>query len=184
MKKYLLKNYAVWRSSIRWYWINCIISHFPSRSVRNFLLNVAGANLGKISMFAGFEIRNPKGLTIGNGSSIGPRVTLDARRNLTIGENVTIASEVMIWTLHHDYNDEFFKTVGKEVIIEEYVWVCSRSIILPGVKIGKGAVVASGSVVTKDVEPYAIMGGIPAKKIGERDKKEFKYSPYYKMHLV
>jgi len=143
-----------------------------------------GAKIGRISMFGGFELRNVKDLSIGNGSSIGPRVTLDARKSLIIGENVTIASEVMIWTLHHDYNDENFKTIGGEVRIEDYAWVCSRAIILPGVTIGRGAVVASGSVVTKNVPAFSIVGGIPAKIIGKREDKEYKYSPYYAMHLV
>jgi acetyltransferase-like isoleucine patch superfamily enzyme len=63
------------------------------------------------------------------------------------------------------------------VIIEDYVWICSRAIILPGVRIGKGAVVASGSVVTKDVEPWDVVGGVPAKKIAEREKKQYNYIP-------
>jgi maltose O-acetyltransferase len=123
-------------------------------------------------------------LIISNGCSIGPRVRLDARKGLTIKENVTIAAEVMIWTLHHDYNDINFKTIGAPVIIDEYAWVCSRAIILPGVKIGKFAVVASGAVVTNDVPDYAIVGGVPAKIIGQREIKDYKYIPYNKMHII
>jgi acetyltransferase-like isoleucine patch superfamily enzyme len=89
---------------------------------------------------------------------------------LTIGSNVNISNEVMIWTLHHDYNDADFASTGQAVIIEDYVWLCSRSIILPGVTIGKGAVVAAGAVVTKNVEPYTVVGGIPAKQIAKRNE--------------
>lgn len=95
---------------------------------------------------------------------------------LTIGENVNISSDVKFYTLQHDYNSKEFSAVGAQVIVEDYVWVSVRAIILPGVTIGKGAVIAAGAVVTKDVEPYSIMGGIPAKKIGER-KKELNYVP-------
>ncbi|WP_425562996.1 DapH/DapD/GlmU-related protein [Mucilaginibacter gynuensis] len=74
----------------------------------------------------------------------------------------------MIWTLHHDYNTTDFAQVGKTVVIEDYAWLCSRSVILPGVTIGKGAVVAAGAVVTRDVQPYTVVGGIPAKPIAKR----------------
>ncbi len=72
-------------------------------------------------------------------------------------------------------NDINFCGKGAPVEIGEYAWICSRSIILPGIKIGKGAVVASGSIVTKDVPPYAIVGGIPAKIIGQREIKQYDY---------
>lgn len=103
-------------------------------------------------------------------------VTLDGRRGIKIGKNVNFSSEVMIWTLQHDYNNPSFSVKGGEVIIEDYVWISTRAIILPNVRIGKGAVVAAGAVVTKDVPPFTVVGGIPAKKIGERNK-ELNYVP-------
>ena len=68
-------------------------------------------------------------------------------------------------------NDPEFGVKGAPVIIEDYAWVSSRTTLLPGVTIGKGAVVAAGAVVTKSVEPYTVVGGVPAKKIGERSKE-------------
>ena len=59
--------------------------------------------------------------------------------------------------------------------IGDFAWICSRSIILPGIKIGKGAVVASNAVVTKDVPPFAVVGGVPARIIGHREEKEYEY---------
>ena len=173
-----------WINSLLYLYINTFISKFPSRHVRLLLLKILGAKIGRIAMYAGFEIRNPKGLTIEDGCSIGPRVLLDARRGLIIKKNVTIATEAIIWTLHHDHDDENFKTIGDMVTIGDNAWICSRSIILPGVKIGKYAVVASGAVVTKDVPDYAIVGGIPAKVIGQRAKKNYKYIPYHKHHII
>jgi acetyltransferase-like isoleucine patch superfamily enzyme len=184
MKKKLRNYYLEWKESLVFYFINIIISGFPSRTVRKLLLRVMGARIGKVAMFGGFEIRNPPGLVIEDGCSIGRRVLLDARKGLLIRKNVTIASEAIIWTLHHDYNDLNFKTVGDKVIIEEYVWICSRAVILPGVTIGRGAVVATGSVVTKNVPPFAIVGGVPAKQIGTREEKNYKYVPYYKQHII
>lgn len=176
--------YYIWKQSLNWFLVNNVISKLPSRRIRLWFLRKYGAKIEKVSIFGGFEIRSPEKLTIKKGSSIGPRVRLDARNSLTIAENVTIAAEVMIWTLHHDYNSLTFKGIGDPVTIEKYSWICSRSIILPGVTIGEGAVVASGSVVTKDVEPYTIVGGIPAKVIGQREKKDYNYTPYYKLHFV
>ena len=135
-------------------------------------------------MFASVDIRNPKGLIIEEGCSIGPKVLLDARRGIHLHKNVTVAYDAIIWTLQHDMNSADFNTEGGPVEVGEYAWLCSRSIILPGVKIGRGAVVASGAVVTKDVDDYAIVGGVPAKKIGERSLHGFNYQPFFNIHIV
>ena len=68
-------------------------------------------------------------------------------------------------------------TSSSAVRIEDYAWLCSHCIILPGVTIGKGAVVASGAVVTKDIEPWTVVGGVPAKPIGKREEKKYDYHP-------
>lgn len=122
-----------------------------------------------------FKIRNPKGLTIEDGVNIGPSCLLDARKGLTIRKNAVIAFEAIVWSLNHDYNDEMFRGKGAPTEIGEYAWICSRAIILPGIKVGKGAIVASGAVVTKDVQPFTIVGGIPAKVIGYREEKVYQY---------
>ena len=128
-----------------------------------------------VRFYQGFHIRNPKGISIGEGVSIGPKVLLDGRKGLKIGRSVVIAYEAIIWTLNHDYNDVHFCGKGASVEIDDYAWICSRSMILPGIKIGKGAVVASGAIVTKDVPPYSIVAGIPAKVIGKRMEKAYDY---------
>ena len=125
--------------------------------------------IGKKVKFArNLDIRSPYRISIGNHVHINKNVLLDGRDSLTIGNNVDIAQEVNIWTMQHDYNDPQYKAVGKPVVIEDYVWIASRATILPGVKIGRGAVVASCAVVTKDVPPLAIVAGVPAKIIGTR----------------
>ncbi len=172
-----------WLNSREWLFI-VILKHIPSRNLRLALLRHKGANIDKeVSMFASIEIRNPRGLTIGKGCSIGPKVLLDARKGLTIGKSVVIAYDAIIWTLHHDMNAVDFHTTGAHTIIEDYVWICSRAILTPGVHIGKGAVIASGAVVTHDIPPYEVWGGVPAKKIGERSK-ELEYNAYFPIHIV
>ena len=155
-----------------------LLSHFPSHHFRRVVL-IYLFNLRidkKAVLYSGFLIRKPNRISIGKGTVVGYNCELDGRMGLTIGENVNISSDVKFYTLQHDYNSKEFSAVGAQVIVEDYVWVSVRAIILPGVTIGKGAVIAAGAVVTKDVEPYSIMGGIPAKKIGER-KKELNYVP-------
>jgi acetyltransferase-like isoleucine patch superfamily enzyme len=101
---------------------------------------------------------------------------LDGRTGkIIIGNNVDIAREAAIFTLEHDPNADYYETISGDVIIEDYAWVSSRATILPGVKIGRGAIVASNAVVTKDVQPMTIVGGVPAKVIGRR-KSNLKYN--------
>lgn len=159
-----------------WYFINTVVANLPSISLRYSFLKLSGVRLAKnVRFYQGFHIRNSKGIEICDGVSIGPKVLLDGRMGLKIGKGVVIAYEAIIWTLNHDYNDLNFKAKGASVEIGEYAWICSRSIILPGICIGKGAVVAAGAVVTKNVPPFAIVAGIPAKIIGYREKKDYQY---------
>jgi acetyltransferase-like isoleucine patch superfamily enzyme len=154
-----------------------MISVFPAHFLRRLAYSLLGMNLkNKATIYSLCEVRKPWLITIGENSVVGERVMLDGRRGIEIGDNVNISSGVWIWSLHHDYNSQNFAAVGDKVIIEDLAWLCSRSTILPGVKIGRGAVVAAGAVVTKDVQPFDIVGGIPAKVIGRRNNVDYKLS--------
>jgi maltose O-acetyltransferase len=118
---------------------------------------------------------DPRNISIGDDTIIGEGVVLDGRDKLSIGSHVDIATEVMIYNSEHNVNDENFVADNGKVIIEDYVFIGPRAIILAGVTIGKGAIVGAGAVVTKDVPPFAIVGGIPAKIIGERRNKDLHY---------
>jgi acetyltransferase-like isoleucine patch superfamily enzyme len=153
------------------YIVCAIISLLPFHNLRIIFLRTLKANIGKkVGLYRGFEVRSPWKMKIGNSTIIGHKAMLDARMGLVIGSNVNLSNEVMIWTLHHDYNSPDFIQIGAPVTIENYAWICSRAIILPGVRIGEGAVVAAGAVVTRDVAPYTVVGGIPAKRIADRNK--------------
>jgi len=170
--------FSRYKIALRWIFLNSIITPLYSKHLRAFVLRKMGSKIAKgVSIYRNGYIWDGSNLEIGSGSTIGFKVHLDDRRGIKIRENVTIASEVMIWTLHHDYEDIHFKTIGGSVVIEDYAWICSRAVILPGVTIGKGAVVAAGSVVTKDVDPWTVVGGVPAKKISERTQKQYDYIP-------
>lgn len=151
------------------------LSTFPSHHIRYFFYRyIYQITIGKKAViYKGTEIRNPVCLKIGKGSVIGDNAILDARANLEIGNNVVLASNVSIWTLQHDYRDPEFRCTPEHygpVKIEDRAWIGPNSIILHNVTIGEGAVVAAGAVVTKDVAPYTLVGGVPAKVIGERPR--------------
>lgn len=150
--------------------------YVPLHHCRRFIYRLAGATIGKgssIHMMATFF--SLKNLKVGEDTVIGWRVFLDGRAPLTIGNHVDIASEVMIYNSQHDLDAEDFGDVLKPVVIEDYVFIGPRVIIIPGVKIGRGAAVAAGAVVTKDVAPMAIVGGVPAKEIRKRQLKNLHY---------
>lgn len=170
-----IKRVFMIKDSFIWCFTNMFLSHFPSRHFRNCGLRLVGLKLGDARIYDGFHIRNPQKITIEDGVSIGPNVLLDGREGLIIKKNATIGYGAIIWSLNHDYNDINFKMIGGSVEIGEYCWICSHSIILPGIKIGKGAVVASNAVVTKDVPPFAVVAGVPAKVIKYREEKNYKY---------
>lgn len=154
------------------------VGHLPSHSIRKLEYKFFGIKIGKdsvIHMWANFF--DPKNIKIGDDTIIGDHAFLDGRAKLSIGNHVNIASSVMIFNSEHDLSKNNFSAIVEPVEIGDYVFIGPRVIILPGVKIGKGAVVAAGAVVTKDVSDFTIVGGIPAKVIGERKNK----NPDYKL---
>jgi len=153
-----------------------ILVNFPSHHFRRFLMRLSGASIGKgSSIHMGCRFFSLRNLEIGEDTIIGDHAFLDGRAPLKIGSHVDIASQVLIYNSEHDLESEEFKARQEPVEIKDYVFIGPRTIILPGVTIGHGAVVGAGAVVTKDVPDYAIVGGVPAKIIGERKNKNLNY---------
>lgn len=175
-----------------WVYLATLTGYIPSHTIRLFLYrHFYRMHIGKdSSIHWRAEFNNPSGVEIGQNTIIGNDAFLDGRsvrmpgnrknyikdffqpnnQPLKIGNNVSIAGEVRIYTMEHDIDAPDFKEISAPVIIEDYVVIGSRVTILPGVTIGKGAVVASGAVVTKDVAAYAVVGGVPAQFIKNRSK--------------
>ena len=160
------------------------VGMIPFHLFRKFFYSMFGMKIGSgstIHMMA--RIYDPRHIKIGDDTIIGERATLDGRKQiinsmggLEIGNHVDIASEVMIWTSEHDINDpSFTKAREEKVTIGDYVFIGPRAIILPGVMVGTGAIIAAGAVVTKDVDPFTIVAGVPAKPISERKNKNPNY---------
>ena len=128
--------------------------------------------------------------TIGNNSVINRQCYIDAREEIKIGNNVNISNQCYIQTAQHDLRSSDFKYVPGPVHIHDHVWIGARAIILPGVTIGEGAVIGAGAIVNKDIPPYSIAVGVPAKVVGERPQNltyrtdyfpyfDTDYAPYY-----
>lgn len=146
-----------------------LVGGLPSHTLRRFFYRLSGIHIGHGSaIHTYFRCFYPKGIIIGDDTIIGDHAFMDGRGKLTIGSHVDIASGVMIYNSQHDVDNEEFRAVEREVIIEDYVFIGPRAIILPGVKIKKGATVGAGAVVTKNVEAFCIVGGVPATFIRER----------------
>jgi acetyltransferase-like isoleucine patch superfamily enzyme len=153
-------------------WIGYVPLHF----FRRFFYRLAGMKIGKGSaIHTNARFYKVSNIKIGKDTIIGEGAVLDGRDRIIIGDHVDFASEVMIYNAEHDINSQDFKAVFAPVEIEDYVFIGPRAIILPGVKVKRGSVVAAGAVVNKDVEENTVVGGVPAKPIRERENKEFTY---------
>ena len=168
--------YVIWERLMRGGWQRYMLFQvgvIPSLHVRKWFYQCLGAQIGKnVVIHFKTEVRAPENLIVGGGTIIGDNAILDARGGLEMGKNVNLSSNVSIYTLQHDHRDPDFNCTNfnAKVTIDDRVWLGSNVIVLPGVHIGEGAVCCAGCVVTKDVESYAVVAGIPAKKVNERPR--------------
>lgn len=153
--------------------VNDVLHYIPFWTIRKIYLRMVGTKIGKGSfIMKNNYIMNARQLVMGCYSHINRDCIVDARGTITIGNNVSVSHRVNIMTGSHDARDAHFIGVFKPIVIDDYAWLGVGCTILQGVTIGRGAVVSAGAVVTKDVAPYAIVAGVPAKQIGERPKNQ------------
>lgn len=142
---------------------------FPSHTVRQAVLRLWGAKIGsRVGIFRGTTVLGIKGIEIGDNSTIGFRCLLDGRGGLTIGANVVIASDVQFIAGHHLPDTDDFDWIIEATRVEDFVWIASRSTVLEGLTIGRGAVIGACSLVRRSVPPMTIAAGIPARLLRER----------------
>ena len=160
---------------------NRLLTHVPWNTLRLRYLRALGMTWGEHTyLFGGSEVLAPENLRIEGNCHIGRLCQIDARGGITIGRNVVIASHTLLITADHDPQAPGFDGRLGPIRIDDRVWIGSRVVVLKGVVIGEGAVVAAGSVVHRDVPPWTIVGGVPAKPLGSRSRQqtyEIDYGP-------
>jgi glycosyltransferase involved in cell wall biosynthesis/acetyltransferase-like isoleucine patch superfamily enzyme len=155
-----------------WYFLSLLVLEsgwFPVYRLKRWLLRLFGASIGRgVVIKPHVRIKYPWQLSIGDHSWIGEEAWIDNLAPVRIENDVCISQGVYLCTGSHDHERVTFDLIVKPIVIEAEAWVATRAVVLQGVTVGRGAVVAAGSVVTTDVSFAAIVGGIPAAAIGER----------------
>ncbi len=144
-----------------------------SNACRMFIYKkILGIPVGKGSIiWAGNKFNDVSNLSIANNVIVGPHNVFLIRGGLRVGNNVNISGFSFFISQSHDVNDPMAHTSLKEIVIKDGAWIATNATILPGVTVGKGAVVCAGAVVTKSVDDYAVVAGNPAVKIKERSRR-------------
>lgn len=154
---------------VMWRILNASVFRILPRNVRHALLRLCGARIGRrCAIYPTVKIYAPWNLYVSDGVVIGPRVEIYNKCSVRIGEQAVISQDSFICTASHNVNSKSMALTLKPIKIEAQAWVASRAIILPGVTIAEGGVVAAGSVVSKNVAEWTVVGGNPAKEIKKR----------------
>lgn len=162
---------------LRGYALNYLVNRVPSNWFRvNYYRRVCGMKIGRdtaILLDARFTGDKLHEIEIGDNVSIPPGAFFVCGAPIKIGNDVTFGHRVSLYTSDHDPDDPAFTRRNAAIVIEDWAFIASQAMILKGVTIGRGAVVAAGSVVTQDVAPYAIVAGNPARVVRDRGTREF-----------
>lgn len=164
---------------------NNLVCVTPIGFVRSLFLRWYLGAMGK-GTFVQLRCRflNGRKVKLGNNNVINFGCLMDGRKyEIRTGSNVSIGPEASILTLGHDPQCADFSDRGGDVVIGDRVWIGYRALILPGVTIGEGAVVAAGAIVTRDVAEYTIVAGAPARPVGQRNR-ELRYELSYRPWLI
>lgn len=139
------------------------------RSWRIALLKIFGANVKWSSnVLPSCRVWQPWRLTMGEYTCLSENVDCYSVDEIIIGDQTTVSQGAKLCTAGHDITSRIMELNTQPIVIRSNSWIAAWSIVLPGVTIGEGAVVAAGAVVTKDVEPWTVVGGNPAKVLKKR----------------
>lgn len=177
LRKIVYKVFNPFYSFFERYVTNQVVGNIPIWTFRKMWLRLIGMKIGRYSQIdMGVKYHVPRYVKIGQSTHVNRGCFFDAKGRITIGDNVSISMNVALCSGGHKVNDPYFGPDHRPIVVEDYVWIGINATVMHGVTIGKGAVVAAGAVVTKDVEPYTVVAGVPARKIGERNQ-DLRYHP-------
>lgn len=147
-------------------------SVLPGSSFRCLLLRLFGASIGRnVVIKPGVRIKYPWRLKMGDSCWIGEDCWIDNVGDVSLGTDVCLSQGVYVCTGLHDANDRAFGLIVKSVFFDSYSWIGARAIIYPGVSVMEGAIVAAGSVIGRDVPPWEIHAGNPARLVMRREMR-------------
>lgn len=159
------------RYGLKYFFMNKIVNKIPFWFIRKQLYRVAGLKIGKSHILMNVTTDGWSNIVIGDGVCINQNCHIDGRGGLTIEDNASISLGTVILTASHNSNSNNFECYRKNVMICERVWTGANSIVLPGTILGKGSILAAGSVaIGKKYDDFSIYSGVPAVKIGERNE--------------
>lgn len=165
-----VENKPHYRKMVVWRVVNVVVFPLFTALQRNWLLRKFGAKIGKGGIiYRSVRIFEPWNLEIDDYTVVGPRVRIYNKGHVTIGKEVVISQGAYLCTAGHDIASRVQKLTTKSIVIGDAAWIAMNALVLPGVKVGEGAVIGAGSVVTKDVAPWTVVGGNPAKFIKKRE---------------
>jgi acetyltransferase-like isoleucine patch superfamily enzyme len=169
--------------ALTFYLLNNFFLKFTPYFIRHaYMRRVMGIRIGADTSVALTCFFTGHDITIGNNTVINRFCYIDGRGPLYIGNNVNVSHYTIIHTLTHITNSPYFHAQQRPVAILDHAWIGARAIILPGVTVGEGAVVAAGATVNRDIAPYTIVAGNPAVVVGERTKDlryKTRYFPFF-----
>ena len=162
---------ASWLTRVIWYCTNACLfnSYFPFYSIKNFVLRVFGAEIGKyVVIKPKINIKYPWKLKIGDHCWIGEGVWIDSLDEVVIGDNCCISQGALLLCGNHNYKKPTFDLMTGKIILEDGVWLGAKSIVCGGVTCKSHSVLSVASIAVSDMDAYSIYQGNPAVKIKER----------------
>lgn len=152
-----------------WRLVNALTFGWCGNRCRQLLLRAFGAKIGGGCLICrGVTVYAPWKLEIGEMVCIGPHVELYNKDKIQIGSGVVISQDAYMCTASHDISSPVMALTKEPIIIADNVWVAAKASVLLGVNIGEGAVVGACAVVAKDIPPWSVVVGNPAKVVGIR----------------
>ena len=141
----------------------------PFPRLKVWALRAFGATVGPgLVMKPHVRVKDPRNLTVGRNCWVGEGAWIDNLAPVTLGDDVCVSQGAYLCTGGHDHTRPTFDLIARPIAVRDQAWVGARAVLLPGVTVGRGAVVAAGAVVTRDVPPGMIVGGNPARVIKPR----------------